>query len=51
MGNLIEKLKLQGKLRDLKVEFVQVEGLLQDPLRDLREAKAVLVIGERAPFF
>lgn len=50
MDELIRKLKLEGKLRDEKVGFIQIEGLLQDALKDVREAKAVIKIGERSPF-
>jgi uncharacterized protein (UPF0332 family) len=50
MNDLIAKLKLEGKLRDQKVAFVQIEGLLKDSIEDIREAKAVIRIGERAPF-
>lgn len=50
MDNLIQKLKLAGKLREEKVGFVQISGLIQDALRDIREAEAVGQIGERSPF-
>ncbi|MBI2166992.1 MAG: HEPN domain-containing protein [Candidatus Omnitrophica bacterium] len=50
MKELIEKLKREGKLREQKVAWVQIEGLLKDALRDIREAKAVLTVGERSPF-
>jgi len=50
MNELIKKLKAEGKLRDHQGEFVQIEGLLQDALKDVKEAKAVIRIGERAPF-
>ena len=50
MNERIQKLKLEGKLKEEKVGFVQIEGLLQDAVRDIREAKAIIKIGERAPF-
>ncbi len=50
MDDLIKKLKLEGKLRDEKVGFIQIEGLLQDALKDIQEAKLVIEIGERSPF-
>lgn len=50
MDDLIRALKAAGKLRDEKVGFVQVEGLLQDALKDIQEARAVIEIGERSPF-
>ena len=50
MDDLIKKLKAAGKLKEEKIGFVQVEGLLNDALRDIREAKLTLPIGERGPF-
>ena len=50
MSDVIDKLKAEGKLRDQKVGFVQIEGLLGDALKDIAEAKAVLSVGERACF-
>lgn len=50
MNNLIEQLKLQGKLREEKVGFVQIEGLIKDAMKDIKEAKATLNVGERGPF-
>jgi len=50
MNSLLEKLKLQGKLREEKVGFIQIEGLLKDAMLDIKEAKAELGIGERGPF-
>lgn len=50
MSHLIDKLKIEGKLRDQKVEFVQIEGLLGDAVKDIAEAKSVIRIGERACF-
>jgi uncharacterized protein (UPF0332 family) len=47
---LILKLILEGLLREEKVCFIQIEGLLQDAFKDIREAKAVIKIGERSPF-
>lgn len=50
MADLIHRLKLEGKLREEKIGFVQIEGLLTDALKDIREAKRELDIGERGPF-
>ena len=50
MDELIKKLKLEGKLRDEKVGFIQIEGLLQDALKDIQEARVVIKVGERSPF-
>lgn len=50
MSDVIEKLKGEGKLREQKVGFVQIEGLLGDSLKDIAEAKAVIGVGERACF-
>lgn len=50
MDDLIKGLKAAGKLRDERVGFVQIEGLLQDALKDIQEAKLVINIGERSPF-
>lgn len=50
MGESIDRLKLQGKLRDERVGFIQIEGLLKDAVKDIKEARATLEIGERGPF-
>lgn len=50
MPDEIEKLRGEGKLRDQKAAFVQIEGLLGDALKDIAEAKAVIGVGERACF-
>ena len=50
MNELIQRLKREGKLRDESMGRVQAEGLLTDALKDIKEARAVLKIGERAPF-
>ena len=50
MTSPIEALKREGKLRDQRVGFNQIEGLLKDAMKDVLEAKAVLNIGERATF-
>ena len=42
MGDLIDSLKLQGKLREEKIGFIQIEGLLKDAMKDIREAKATI---------
>jgi uncharacterized protein (UPF0332 family) len=47
---LIERLKAEGKLQALKVGFNQIEGLLKDALKDIKEARAVFGVGERAAF-
>ncbi len=50
MNDLVRGLKAAGKLHEEKVGFIQVEGLLQDALKDIQEARAVIEIGERSPF-
>lgn len=50
MPDVIEKLKSEGKLRNQRVGFIQIEGLLGDALKDIAEAKAVIGVGERACF-
>jgi len=50
MPDLIERLKLQGRLREEKIGFIQIEGLLKDAMKDIKEAKATLNLGERGPF-
>ena len=50
MDDLIKKLKLEGKLCNEKVGFIQIEGLLQDALKDIQEARVVIKVGERSPF-
>lgn len=50
MDELIEKLKGEGKLRNQKGTFIQIEGLLEDAVKDIREAKALLPVGERGIF-
>ena len=50
MDDLIKKLKAGGKLREEKVGFVQIEGLLKDALKDIQEARLTIKIGERGPF-
>jgi len=50
MNNTIERLKHEGKLREQTVGFVQVEGLLEDALKDIREAKMILGMSDRGVF-
>jgi len=50
MDDLINKLKAGGKLREEKVGFIQIEGVLKDALKDIQEARLIIKIGERGPF-
>ncbi len=50
MDDLINKLKAGGKLREEKVGFIQIEGMLKDALKDIQEARLIIKIGERGPF-
>src|SRR3989338_4271759 len=50
MYDLINKLKAGGKLREEKVGFIQIEGVLKDALKDIQEARLIIKIGERGPF-
>ena len=50
MDDLIQKLKAAGKLKEEKVGFILIEGLLKDALKDIQEAKIIIRLGERGPF-
>ena len=50
MSDSIEDLKREGKLRDQKVGFIQIEGLLKDAVIDIQAAKKVLTVSERGAF-
>lgn len=47
---LIGKLKKEGKIREQKVGIVQIEALLKQAILDLKEAKKVSHIAERATY-
>lgn len=47
---LIKELLYEGKLKELKVAFVQIEELLQESIVDLREASNIREIAQRATY-
>ena len=47
---LIKKLEKEGRIRKQKVGAIQVEGLLRQAILDLKEAKKILNIAERATY-
>jgi uncharacterized protein (UPF0332 family) len=47
---LIDDLLRQGKLKELKVAFVQIEELLQESMIDLQEASKIQDIAQRATY-
>lgn len=47
---LIERLEKQGKLKKQKRGIVQVEALLKDAISDLKEAKKIYLLAERATY-
>ena len=47
---LIERLEKQGKLKKQKRGIVQVEALLKDAISDLKEAKKIYLMVERATY-
>ncbi len=47
---LIQKLKKQGKIKKQKAGIVQIEALLKEAILDLREAKKISHIAERATY-
>lgn len=50
LDNLIKRLKREGKLREQQAGIVQVEALLKQAILDLKEAKKVSHIAERATY-
>ena len=50
MQNLITKLQKQGKLRKQKSGLVQIEALLKEAIIDLKEAKKIVHLAERATY-
>ena len=50
MKPLIKSLKREGRLREQKVGFVQIEGLVREALIDLKEADRTLPIADRATY-
>ena len=51
LSNLIKKLINDGKLREKKVGFVQVESLLKESILNLKEAKKISDLAERCHYF
>jgi len=49
-NNVIKRLEMQGKIKKQKAGFVQIESLLSQPLIDLKEAKKISRIAERATY-
>lgn len=47
---IIERLQKQGKLRKQKSGIIQVEALLKEAMLDLKEAKKILNLAERATY-
>ena len=50
MDKLIEKLKKEGKIAPQKVGIIQIEELLREAIFDLKEAKKVASIADRATY-
>ena len=50
IDKLINKLQKQGRIRKQKAGIIQIEELLKDALRDLKEAKIVANLAERATY-
>ena len=47
---LIKRLEKEGRLRKQKAGIVQVEALLQQAIEDLKEAKKIAHLAERATY-
>ena len=50
MNKIIEKLKKEGKIASQKVGIIQIEGLLREAIFDLKEAKKIFHIADRATY-
>ena len=50
IDKFINKLQKQGRIRKQKAGIIQIEELLKDALRDLKEAKIVAHLAERATY-
>lgn len=50
IDKLINKLQKEGKIRKQKAGIIQVEALLKDAMSDLREAKSISQLAERATY-
>jgi len=48
--DLIDKFLAEGKLKHQKVGLIQVESLLHEALRDLKECQDTIKIADRAPY-
>lgn len=49
-GSIIAKLEKQGRLRKQKRGLVQIEALLKEAILDLKEAKKIVNLAERATY-
>ena len=47
---LIRKLQQEGKLKDQKAGIVQIEALLKESMLDLKEARRIVDIADRATY-
>lgn len=50
LNKLIEKLRREGKISSQKVGIIQIEELLREAILDLREAKKISRIADRATY-
>jgi len=50
LTKLIEKLKREGKIANQKVGIIQIEELLKEAISDLREAKKITNVADRATY-
>jgi len=50
LNKLIEKLKREGKIKAQKVGIIQIEELLREAISDLKEAKKICHIADRATY-
>ncbi len=50
MDRLVQRLQREGRIRKIKVGFVQIENLLKEAILDLQEAKKIAQIAQRAAY-
>lgn len=50
IDKLINKLQKEGKIRKQKTGIIQIEALLRDAVSDLKEAKSISHLAERATY-
>lgn len=50
IDKLINKMQREGKIRKQKAGIIQVEALLRDAMSDLREARKITHLAERATY-